>query len=387
MKIILDLNPILNNKTGVGWYTYNLIKSMSILSIQYGLPIQFNGLAMDIASRRMKNYDINELKKILPIEVSPFITYGLLERIWNIRLVNYQTFFKITGDIYHFFNFTLPPNIKQKKIITIYDMVYYKYPETMKKSNYYRLRKEISRSIQEADTIITISETIKKEICDIHGVRSDKIKIVYPGIFNDNYNYNYSQDQISYVKKKYTLPDNYILYLGTLEPRKNIVTLIEGFALLKKRGNKQIKLVIAGAKGWNYEIIYSRVNELSLTQDIQFIGYVDEHDKPLLYKLSIGFVFPSIYEGFGMPLLEAMAAGVPVIISKAPALQEVAQEAAIYLENNDSETLSLKIEQIITDNSLRESMIKLGKKRSMQFSWENSAREMLGIYQSMEFKD
>ena len=386
MKVCLDLNTTLNKKSGVGWYTYNLIRTMSALCEKKSfLDIQLQGLVMDIAGRRMGNSDIVELGKNLPIKASPFISYGLLEHLWNINLVNYQSFFRgQEGDIYHFFNFTLPPKIRGKKVITIYDMVYYKYPETMKSSNLSRLKKEISRSIQETDVVITISEAIKKEICEIHGIREEKVRIIYPGIFHEEYEYSYTELQINNFKIKHNFTNDYLLYLGTLEPRKNIETLIKAFALLKsKESMKQIKLVLAGAKGWNYESIYSKVREYSLAQDVIFLGYVDERDKHLLYKLSKGFVFPSIYEGFGMPVLEAMAAGVPVITSKAEALQEVVGEAGICVEAKDYEALCANMELIISDEILRERMITLGRQRSLNFSWEKSAKKMLEIYASM----
>jgi glycosyltransferase involved in cell wall biosynthesis len=178
------------------------------------------------------------------------------------------------------------------------------------------------------------------------------------------------------------LPDHYFLYIGTLEPRKNIQSIIRAYKANEGRF-KGVKLVIAGRKGWMYEEIFKLVREFRLQNDIYFPGYIEDGDVPLLYRGAEAFVFPSLYEGFGMPPLEAMACGVPVITSNTSSLPEVVGDAGLRINPKDIEQLSYAMVKILEDSELRVNCVKKGLERAQNFTWENSAKKVIDIYHEL----
>ena len=215
-------------------------------------------------------------------------------------------------------------------------------------------------------------------------VSEDKIRIVSPGIDLNKYSKNYLEEK-NRVKIKYKLPENFILFLGALEPKKNIVNIIKGFEKYKEDfKDKKIKLIIAGGKGWKYEEIFETYENSKIKEDIIFIGYIDEEDKIPLYKLSRLFIFPSLYEGFGMPVLEAMAAGTPVITSNISSLPEVVGDGAILINPYSIKEISNAINKILNGNEefLKQMIIK-GKEQSKKFTWAISVEKLEKIYKEL----
>ena len=282
------------------------------------------------------------------------------------------------SDIYHFFNFTIPKNIKGKVIVTIYDTVFISAPETMGN------RKELEEykyGAQKSDLIITISESAKNDIIENLGVSEDKIEIVHPGIDLENYSQKYEKEELERIRNKYKLPSEYILYLGTIEPRKNIERTIKAFIKYKKEVKDDLKLVIAGGKGWKYDNIMKLIE--SMGTDIILTGYIDEEDKIPIYKLAQIFAFPSLYEGFGMPVLEAMAGGVPVVTSNVSSLPEVAGDAAILVDPLNEDEIFEAYKKILSDKKLQLEMIEKGLEQAKKFEWKESAKVLEQIYEKM----
>ncbi|MBC2581568.1 glycosyltransferase family 1 protein [Clostridium sp. DJ247] len=372
MKVSLELQPILKAKSGVGWYTYNIIKELISRNIELNGQV-FNFLGRNDVQDSIKDLNIN-------IETCKAIPYGVYRRMWNYVPVPYDILFKTRSDINHFFNFIIPPGIKGKTIVTIHDMVHKKFPETMTKANLKRLNNDLERSANRADLIITVSENSKKEIMQYLNIEASKIKIVPPGIDESLYSMEFTYENINYVREKYNLPQQYFLYLGTLEPRKNIESIIEAFALYKKKNKDNIKLVIAGGKGWGYESIFNKVEKHSLTKEIIFTGYVDEKHKAYLYKMAKAFLFPSLYEGFGMPVLEAMALGVPVITSNTSSITEVCGNAAILVEPKDIEAIVSGMELLSYNEDFSDKLISEGLEQSKKFTWKRSVDTLVEIY-------
>lgn len=375
IKIGLDIQPILKDKTGVGWYTQKIVENLqsNIFEFEgYG----FNFLNRNRIDDEVKNLNFN-------YKINSLMPYGVYRRIWHILPVSFNALFESDADIFHFFNYIVPPKIRGRIIVTIYDMVYKLFPETMARSNYKRLEKELKSSADRADKIVTISMNSKKEIMEYLDVAEDRIDIVYPGIDANIYSKDFPPQRFEETKAKYRLPSRYILYLGTLEPRKNIGRIIDAYVLFIKEADEEINLVIAGKKGWMFDEIFKKVEDYGLEDKIIFTGYVDEGDKPLIYKMSDLFIFPSLYEGFGMPVLEAMAAGVPVITSNTSALPEVAGDAALLINPLDVEDIAYAIKKLMKDEALRNSLIQKGQKRSRDFSWKKSAEKLLDIYREV----
>jgi glycosyltransferase involved in cell wall biosynthesis len=241
----------------------------------------------------------------------------------------------------------------------------------------------MNRSCNRADTIITISQFSKSEIVKYLAVPKEKIVVMPCGVDFEFFRPDYSTEEIQTIKDKYSINSDYILYLGTLEPRKNIEKLIDAYQLLKSRNNDIPKLVIAGRKGWQYNSIFQKVNEYRLINDIIFTGYLSEQDTPVLMKGAHAFVFPSIYEGFGMPPLEAMACGTPVITSNVASLPEVVGDAALLVNPFSVESIAEAIGKIIQDECLRTSLSQKGLIHASSFSWDRSAKIVLDVYNNL----
>lgn len=377
MRLVLELQSCLKNKSGIGIYTYELAKRLQ----QYK-DIQFNGHIFNFINRNdiSKDLDGIDIKK----NICSLFPYGVYRRIWHYIPIKYNWLFRDNADIYHFFNFIVPPRIKGKVITTVYDMTYKLYPETMDKNNLKRLNNDMQYSVNRADKIITITESSKNDIMKFLNVDSSKIEIVPCGVDYEKFNKSYTEDIKLRVLNKYNLPEDYILYMGTLEPRKNIDSIIEAFALLKRQKDfDNIKLVIAGKKGWLFESIFDLVNKLNLESEVIFTDYVDELDKPIIYNMAKLFVFPSLYEGFGIPVLEAMASSVPVITSDVSSLPEVVGDAAILVNPKDIECIAKNIIKILSDKDFKNELVRKGHIQAQKFTWEASAEKLYNIYKEV----
>ena len=240
---------------------------------------------------------------------------------------------------------------------------------------------EYKYAAERSDLILTISESAKSDIIKHFNVDEKKIEIVTPGIDLEKYLHNYTDMELENVRKKYKLPENYILYLGTIEPRKNIERTIKAFIKYKKEVKDDLKFVIVGGKGWKYDNIMKLIE--SMGTDIILTGYIDEEDKIPIYKLAQIFAFPSLYEGFGMPVLEAMAAGVPVITSNVSSLPEVAGDAAILVDPLNEDEIFEAYKKILSDKKLQLEMIDKGLEQAKKFEWKESAKVLEQIYEKM----
>ena len=369
-KISLELQWAVGKKTGVGWYIYNIVKELSKSDKNDYIAEFINFMGRHDVKSQI-DYDI----KIKQNKMITYTMYNFLTKKLNIR---HNLIFGTKSDIYHFFNFTIPKNIKGKVIITIYDTVFFSAPETMGDM---KAISEYKYAAERSDLIITISENAKSDIIKHFNVDEKKIQIVTPGIDLQKYSYNYTDIELENVRKKYDLPQNYILYLGTIEPRKNIERIVKAFKNYKKEVKDDLKLVIVGNKGWKYDNIMKLIE--SMGTDIILTGYIDEEDKIPIYKLAQIFVFPSLYEGFGMPVLEAMAAGVPVVTSNVSSLPEVAGDAAILVDPLSEDEIFEAYKKILLDKQLQREMIEKGLEQAKKFQWKKSVEVLEKVYEKM----
>lgn len=372
MRVSIELQPCLKNKSGIGVYTYELTKRLEKFE-----DIKFQGNIFNFLNRNDIDKDIPDL--ILDRNICSLFPYSIYRRIWRCMPIKYNSLFKNDADIYQFFNFVVPTNISGKVITTIHDLTYILYPETMDKKNRERLKKDMINTINRADYILTISENSKRDIIKYLNISDDKISVVYPGV-DDVYKIILDDQYIENVKKKYNINGRYLLYLGTLEPRKNIETIIKSYNHFIKSFDEDIKLVLAGKKGWLYNSIFNLVSEYGLENDVIFTDYVHDNDKSALYQGAEVFLFPSLYEGFGIPVAEAMASRTPVITSNSSSLPEVAGDSAIIIEPLDYIKISEFIKKILENSSMREKMIENGIKQVEKFNWDKSAEKLKNIY-------
>jgi glycosyltransferase involved in cell wall biosynthesis len=317
-------------------------------------------------------------------------------------------------DVYfnpHFFN--APVSGKCRKIITFHDLSFVRYPEffSWRKRLWQRFLIGAKKEAKTADRIIAVSESTKEDLVNLFKIKEEKIKVIYSGvgeqfkpisviqersgdfchceevrrladdeaISSDNQRDCFVARSAGWrrrASRNDRLPKRFILYFGTIEPRKNIIGLIRAFELLK---DKEIKLVIAGAKGWLCQDIFKAAGQSKRNQDIFFTGFVQEEDKPLLYNLAELFVYPSFFEGFGFPPLEAMACGVPTIVSNTSSLPEVVGSAAIMVNPYDISEIAWAMEIALSGKELREKMKQEGIEQAKKFSWDKTSQETLQL--------
>lgn len=381
MKIAFDAQLLFEKqKTGIGWTTDYIVRN---LIHEYDNEYYLNYFS--IRNNREKDELIQKYNESgCKVNKCNWFHNAIYKRTWNNIPIPYSLFFRNKVEITQFFNYDIPPGVKGKAVTFVYDMVYKAFPETVSRKTMQMLDYNLAKTCERADHIITISEFSKSEIMRYMNISSDKISVMPCGVDLSKYHPNYSIDRIEGIKKKYTINDSeYILYLGTLEPRKNIERLVEAYAQLKKNISDPPKLVLAGKKGWMYDEIFKKVELYQLKNDVIFTDYIDDKDVALLLKGALIFVFPSIYEGFGLPPLEAMACGTPVIVSNQASLPEVVGDAGYLIDPYSINELANAMKELVTNDILRMQISKKGLLHAKSYSWKASAEQLMKIYRKL----
>jgi glycosyltransferase involved in cell wall biosynthesis len=230
--------------------------------------------------------------------------------------------------------------------------------------------------------VLTVSESSKRDILRFVGIPADKIDVI-PNAFDERFSVEPGEEDVVRVRERYQLQDEFVLYAGNVKPHKNLERLIEAFRLVRDRGLDHVKLVVIGDQISKYAALRRAVHRHQLHQYVRFLGYVSEETLAVMYRLAAVFVFPSLYEGFGLPPLEAMASGTPVVTSNVSSLPEVAGDAALLINPYEPAAIADAMYRVLTDEPLRRSLREKGLRRAAQFSWEASARRVREIYQEV----
>lgn len=380
MNISFDVLPLISdNMSGIGYCQAGLVGEMvkSHPEDRY-LYEYFSRKDHEVKRERLKAYmhencDINE---------SHFSGF-LYRTIMNMIPVPYSLFFGKKSELTHFFNYIIPPFVHGKKVVTIHDMVVKAYPETVRFRTKHLLNTGMKKSMKRADVIITDSEFSKSEIEKYFPQYSHKVQVVYCGVNSDKFYPVEDKSVIEKVKKSLDIEGEYFLYLGTIEPRKNLERLIEAYSLLLKKDENVPRLVMAGGKGWLNSNIYQKVVELKLEKYVQFTKYIPDEDLCPLINGATAFVFPSIYEGFGMPPLEAMSCGVPVVCSKEASLPEVVGDCAVMIDAYDTQSIADGMYKIYSDKALADDLRVRGLQRAKEFTWHRFSEKLHEIYEAV----
>jgi glycosyltransferase involved in cell wall biosynthesis len=354
--------------TGVGIYTQHLIKEISLIYPKDKIYL-------------IDYRDYEMFKNLNKIIIVPWIKYlPQKSYFWHLYLQFKLRKNNLDLDLIHSpENATLFVKLKnQKKIVTVHDIRQHVFPKFNKATTLSYLF--LPRTLKTTDKIITVSNSTKKDLIHYFNVPEEKIKVIL--LAADEKFQPLNDEETKEVKQKYHLNFPFILYLGGLAAHKNISTLIKAFYTLKKK-KFQHKLVITGKKRWKYNEIFETIDKLNLQKDVIFTGYVPDEDLPALYNAADLFVYPSLYEGFGLPPLEAMVCGTPVITSNTSSLPEVVGDAGIMVDPYDVDGLADAMYDVLTNDGLREEMIKKGLERTKRFSWEKCARETLKVYEEV----
>jgi glycosyltransferase involved in cell wall biosynthesis len=369
MRIGIVTNCIDEEHPSYTVYTHNLVKGLNVLD---------KDNEYFLVHHTKSDLDVYSFNKDTLIPLPSFKpASGLIWRYFSLK----NGLRKLDLDIAHdprgvgVFAFDQPC----KKVVTIHDLSSMAFP-SINPGGFLAHRLFGKRTVEKCEKIITVSEFTKSEVIKYLKCPADKIEVIYNG--KDDKFKVLGQKEIAGLRKKYNLDFPFILFVGVLQPRKNVPALIKAYASLKKRGIKH-KLVIAGGKGWKYDDIFKTVKDLELQKDVIFTGSIPKDDLPILYNAADVFVFPSVYEGFGIPPLEAMACGVPVITSKTTSLPEVVGDAGLLIDPQDISALADAIYRVLDDSDQRSDMIKKGLERAKRFSWERCAKETLSVYRSI----
>lgn len=272
-----------------------------------------------------------------------------------------------------------------KRIVTIFDLSFLHFPEMFEKKDLWQLKNWTKFSAQNADQIITISNFSKKDIVKQYGLNKNKVTVAYPGYDKDKFKDQKSKIKIEEVKKKYKIRESYILYIGTIQPRKNLVRLIEAFARIV--GDLQLVIVGKttgeGKEGWMYQDILDTPAKLGIENRVIFTGFVPDEKLSLMLSGAKAFVLPSLWEGFGIPVLEAMASGVPVIVSNVSSLPEVVGKAGLLVDPYSIDQIEQAIRTIVADKKIREKYARAGIIQAQKFSWQKMARTVLKVFENI----
>ncbi len=278
-------------------------------------------------------------------------------------------------DLLHSMAFVTPLLSSIPSVITVFDLSFMHYPDNFPTLQRRYLQSQTARSCRKARRVITISESGRQDVHQMFQVPLERIDVVLPGV-KSQYR-PLPAGEVAEFRRREELPQKVILHVGTLQPRKNIPILLEALARLNR---PDILLVLAGGKGWLYEDIFARVVELGLEDQVRFTGYVDDESLPLWYNSASLLLFPSVYEGFGMPVVEAMACGTPVIAARSSSIPEAGGEAALYFNPNDVEELITHVTAVLDDDDLAVSMREKGLIQARRFSWQKAGEETARVY-------
>lgn len=374
MNVILNTQSLQSDLTGIGRYTQNLLQGLRIHNIinQVVCIPNFKDCNNKIVK---KNYFLSQFIK--NIKCFPG-TYSLFSDYKN-RIFIKETRFLIQDKyIYHEPCYILN-SYSGPKVCTIHDLSHIHYPEYHPRERVKHLRYNLPISINNADHIITGSDFIRSELINFFSIPPNKITRIYHGISKEFKVRDFFE--IIITLRRYNLHNkSYLLYVGTLEPRKNLESLIQAFKQLPDQLRKNYPLVLVGRKGWKTGRLEKLTKKLINQEQLYFLGYVPESELPFLYSGAYGFIYLSVYEGFGLPLLEAMASGIPTLASDQSSMPEIVGDAAIIINPFDIDLITEKLNQLITDLTLRDMLKKLGPLQAVKFSWDSCIENTIAVY-------
>jgi glycosyltransferase involved in cell wall biosynthesis len=379
MNIGIDYTAAVRQQAGIGRYTRNLIRAVAELDgdNHYTLFVaggwgQGDGLGPWPANFRVRSVPLSDrwlhilwqrMRLPLPVQV-------------------------VTGrlDLFHSPDFVLPPTGHTPALLTVHDLSFLRVPEFFVPGFRDYLEKAVSRAVRRARHILADSHSTRRDLIELLQVEPERVTVIYPGV-EPRFSPVRDTELLARVRGRYDLPPRFVLGLGTLQPRKNFEGLVDAFGrLLAGRGDDpscaDLHLVIAGGKGWMFQELLTRVQRSGLADRVRFVGFVDDADLPALYSLARAFAFPSWYEGFGLPVLEAMACGVPVVAADNSSLPEVVGQAGLLVDAGDPEALAGALAGLLSDEGLRQKLIAAAPGQVARFTWELAAQQLSGLYAS-----
>lgn len=370
MRIGIEFTSAVTQGAGIGRLTRGLVRALERLdrANDYRLVV-----TKDRRNRQVgplaSNFNLAEL----PItERQANVLWHRLRVPWDLQ--------RFTGplDLFHGTNFVLPPVGRTPALVTIHDLSYRLFPEAAEPSLVKFLERAVPDGLRRARLVVADSESTRQDVAEQYGVPLDRIRVVYGGV-DDRFQRVTDRDRLERVKMQYGIDGPAILAVGTLQPRKNITRLVQAYQLLREL-NLPHRLYIAGASGWMYSDLFVQIEELGLTPFIKFLGFVRDEDLPALYSVADLYVYPSLYEGFGLPVLEALACGAVVVCSGVSSIPEVGGDAVMYCDPYDVPNIAMAMDRALNDEGLRDRLRARAPEQVARFSWPNAGRSLLQAY-------
>ncbi len=394
MTIGIDIRPLMEQYySGVSEYTFRLLSAIFAQDKKNHFRLFYNSYH-DVSARMPKfNFpNVTVVKFFYPNKILNYLFFKIF--CWP-KLDK-----KLGVDIFFMPNFNFIACRRQcPRVITVHDLSFLRYPHYFShRHNFWQKSINIKKTLRQASRIIAVSNSTNKDIQELCRISPKKIVTIYPGISAKYRPIDLNEPYATEVKKKYQLPKKFILFLGTIEPRKNLEGIIEAYeqfresqhaGLVHWEGQAEIRdetisLVIAGRPGWGYVSVYECARQSKYSRDIIFTDYIDDEDKIYLYNLAQFFIYPSFYEGFGFPPLEAAACGTPAIVSNVSSLPEIMSNAAILVDPFNIYEMAQAMAHLAYDKNLRAELSQAGLERAKQFNWEKCAREMIEVFETLK---
>ena len=366
MRIAFDGTTLTPGRTGVGYYTEHLLQHLA-------REVQATGDELVVLS----NQPI-DTERPLPPHVRVHEGHRFPVRIGWMQMRAQRALDAVRPDVAHFTNGMMPIGSPVATIVTIHDMSLRLYPQCHPVRRLLLNRPLMRLAIRQAAAIVTVSDSARRDLLRFHGIPANRVSVVHEAA-SPAFRPIDDRVWIDRVRSRYGLPSRFMLYVGTIEPRKNLPRLMEAFAQARRRGLPH-HLVCVGPYGWSSRDLAGRIDRLGIRDAVHFTGYAPFEDLPAIYNLGDFFVFPSLYEGFGLPVVEAMASGLPVITSNTSSLGEIASDAACTIDPTDTDAIAEAMVTLATDEALRRDLSQRGLRRSQLFSWTQTAKEMLAVY-------
>ena len=383
MRIGIDVSRYFDKSGGVGIYAANLLKYLLKIdkNNEYNAySFFYNCFPTDWKHKRI----IDEFRKYGKVNFSQInLPTSILKRKWNNASMEKKEKLLGSVDIIHSTAYMIPELFNARLVVTIHDLSFLIFPEYHTKENYELVLSNLIYLNSRPDMVICDSLQTKKDIIKYFHVPEEKLRVVYLGV-SDIFREEIDSDFRKKILEKYGLTGKYLLCVASIEPRKNFLRIINAFSeFIKKEEYKEYSLVCVGGRGWKNIEIYSLVKQKNLEGKIKFLGFIEESELAPIYNQAGIFLYPSLYEGFGLPVLEAMACQTSVITSNVSSLPEVAGNAAIMVNPYSEKQIYEAIIHLVEDENKREQLIDMGLKNIKKFSWENTAKQALNIYQQI----
>ena len=372
LTVGFDATAAARQAAGIGRYTRELLQALARRRDNFSYRVYYcNGGRLDGS---MPQLDARFQVRALPV------SDRVLNAVWHRSRMPLPVQW-IAGkfDVFHSPDFALPPTLGRPSVLTIHDAAFLTMPDCAYPTLRAYLQHVVPRSARRATRIIAVSENTRRDVIALMGIPPERVITVFegvPGHFGP-----VARGAALDTLRELGIREPYILCVGTLEPRKNYVRLLEAYALLRERGAIQ-RLVIAGRRGWLYEPIFRRLKELELEQSVQLIDRPSDAALMALYSACDLFAYPSLYEGFGIPPLEALACGAPVVCSGSSSLPEVVGDAALTFDPLDVEQFAASLERVLSDDAFRDDLRERGPRQAAQFSWERAACQTVEVYEA-----